>query len=67
MLLLIYGMTYVTLLAFTDPGESSLAEHSNPNAVVYMVMVTIAIATVLLSVCIYYFTGSNLSVLVFTS
>ena len=58
-------MTYVTLLAFTDPGESSLAEHSNPNAVVYAV--TIAIATVLLSVCIYYFTGSNLSVLVFTS
>ena len=60
-------MTYVTLLAFTDPGEPNLAEHSNPNAVVYMVMVTIAIATVVLSVCFYYFTGGNLSVLVFTS
>ena len=64
MLLLIYGMTYVTLLAFTDPGESSLAEHSNTNVVVYVV--TIAIATVLL-VCSCYFTGGNLSVLVFTS
>ena len=58
-------MTYVTLLAFTDPGESNLAEHSKTNPVVYMV--TIAIVTVVLSVCLYYFTGGNLSVLVFTS
>ena len=59
-------MTYVTLLAFTDPGESNLADHSNTNAVVYMVMVTLPIATVLLLVCSCYFTGGNLSVLVFT-
>ena len=58
-------MTYVTLLAFTDPGEPNLAEHSKTNAVVYGV--AIAIATVLLLVCSCYFTGGNLLVLVFTS